>query len=267
MLPRSQMYQRANSTTEVAAEDASPPYNAAPWTAEDWSCKAVFDFVLAAVMFVLAVPFMLITALLVKFSDRGPVLYCQTRTGKNGRLFTLVKFRTMRVESERHGACWSRPGDPRITAVGRFLRRTHLDELPQLWNVLRGDMSLVGPRPERPEFVTVLGKALPRYRERLLVRPGVTGLAQVQLPADTDLNSVRKKLRRDLYYVQNANPWLDFRILLATACKMFGVPFSTLSFLFGMPRLEEQPSMDANAEVSWNPFSGLAAAPAGSEAG
>src|SRR5205823_316253 len=112
---------------------------------------------------------------------------------------------------------WSIPGDPRVTLIGQVLRRTHLDELPQLLNVLRGDMSLIGPRPERPEFLPELEAAFPRYRDRLAVRPGVTGLAQVQLPADSDLDSVREKLRHDLYYIQHLGPWLDLRILICTA--------------------------------------------------
>src|SRR5262249_39420482 len=121
------------------------------------------------------------------------------------------------------------------TPVGRLLRRTHLDELPQLWNVLRGDMSLVGPRPERPEFVPQLEQAIPHYRDRLLVRPGVTGLAQVQLPPDTDLDSVRVQLSYDLYYAALLGVWLDFRIGLATALKMVGVPFPLLRALFRLP--------------------------------
>ena len=133
------------------------------------------------------------------------------------------------------GARWAAARDPRITLVGRFLRRTHIDELPQLWNVLRGEMSLVGPRPERPEFVPQLEKVIPRYRERLLVPPGVTGLAQVQLPPDTDLASVRRKLAYDLYYVKRLSWWLDLRILFATAGHVLGFPYSAAHTLFRMP--------------------------------
>src|SRR5205085_11588970 len=121
---------------------------------------------------------------------------------------------------------------------GRCLRRTHLDELPQLWNVLRGDMSLVGPRPERPEFVPDLERALPHYRDRLLVKPGVTGLAQVQLPADTDLESVRRKLAYDLYYIRTFGLWLDLRLILSTALRLLGFPYSWLTVLFGIPSRE-----------------------------
>src|SRR5262249_22324278 len=139
--------------------------------------------------------------------------------------------------------------DPRITPVGNILRRTHLDELPQLWNVLRGEMSLVGPRPERPEFVPGLERALPNYRLRLLVRPGVTALAQVQLKADTDLATVCRQLTYDLYYVRHASLWLDLRLVLCTATAVFGLPSPWLRRLLRIPgvhRVEvtEQPSRE-----------------------
>ena len=133
------------------------------------------------------------------------------------------------------GPQWSKPGDPRVTLVGRFLRFTHIDELPQLVNVLRGEMSLVGPRPERPAFVDQLEKALPRYRERLMVPPGITGLAQVQLKPDTDLGSVASKLICDLHYVQNMSGWLDLQILVSTPFHLLGVPFPVLHWLFRVP--------------------------------
>ena len=151
--------------------------------------------------------------LLVRLTSRGPAVYTQKRLGYNGRVFTIYKIRTMYLGSEPDGARWSLPGDPRVTPVGRFLRWSHLDELPQLLNVLRGEMSLIGPRPERPEIVAQLEKSLPEYRLRLLVRPGVTGLAQVLQPPDTDLNSVRRKLNFDMYYISRMSPWLDVRIV------------------------------------------------------
>jgi lipopolysaccharide/colanic/teichoic acid biosynthesis glycosyltransferase len=187
--------------------------------------KAILDFVLALVLLVLASPVLLLAALLVKLTSRGPVLYSQTRVGRGGKPYTIYKIRSMRHNCEvQSGALWSPTGDPRVTAVGRLLRRTHVDELPQLWNVLRGEMSLVGPRPERPEFVPELERVLPRYGERLRVRPGLTGLAQVQLPPDTDLNSVRRKLAHDLHYVGQVGPWLDLRILFCTILHLFSLP-------------------------------------------
>src|SRR5262249_51340293 len=140
--------------------------------------------------------------------------------------YRIYKLRTMAHNCERlTGACWAKVQDPRVTNLGKFLRCTHLDELPQLWNVLRGEMSLIGPRPARPEFVLRLQEPLPRYGERMRARPGVTGLAQVQLPADTDLESVRRKLHCDLYYIERFHFWLDVRILLATGLKVGAIPF------------------------------------------
>jgi lipopolysaccharide/colanic/teichoic acid biosynthesis glycosyltransferase len=195
--------------------------------------KTAAEFVFALVLLVLTAPLLLVGILLVKLTSRGPALYSQTRVGRHGRPFVLYKLRTMIHESEGlTGPCWSKPGDSRITAVGRWLRRTHIDELPQLWNILRGDMSLIGPRPERPEFVPRLEEAIPLYRARLTVRPGLTGLAQVQLPPDTDLESVRLKLAYDLYHLQHATWWLDLRIHLATGLHMLGVPFTVIRKVF-----------------------------------
>jgi lipopolysaccharide/colanic/teichoic acid biosynthesis glycosyltransferase len=199
-------------------------------------CKVVADFVFAALLTLPALPIVLLAALLVRLTSRGPAFYTQTRVGRNGRLFSIIKIRTMIHNCESlTGPRWSMPGDPRITPVGWFLRATHLDELPQLLNVLRGDMSLIGPRPERPEFLPELEQALPIYRQRLNVRPGVTGLAQVQLPPDTNLESVRRKLAHDLYYIRHLSPWLDFSLLLCTAFYALGVPFRILSRALRVP--------------------------------
>jgi lipopolysaccharide/colanic/teichoic acid biosynthesis glycosyltransferase len=202
-------------------------------------CKTVLEFLVALCLLVLAGPVIVLSALLVRLTSRGPAFYSQTRLGLNGRPYSIYKLRTMYHNCERtSGPQWSTAGDARITPVGHFLRRTHLDELPQLINVLRGDMSLVGPRPERPEFIPALEQALPHYRERLRVRPGVTGLAQIQLPADSDLESVRRKLAYDLYYIRYQGPWLDFRILAGTALKVFGVPFEKIRKVFFVPSQE-----------------------------
>lgn len=194
------------------------------------------DIALALALLALSAPVFLMTALLIRFTSRGPAIYSQTRVGANGRHFTIYKFRTMIHNCESlTGARWAIPGDPRITPLGHFLRVSHLDELPQLWNVLRGDMSLVGPRPERPEFIPTLERAIPLYTQRLRVRPGITGMAQVQLPPDIDLESVKRKLACDLFYVREQSAWLDFRILLCTATKVLGIPFQISQFLFKMP--------------------------------
>jgi lipopolysaccharide/colanic/teichoic acid biosynthesis glycosyltransferase len=199
-------------------------------------CKPVLDFCVAAVLLVLASPVILLCALLVRLTSRGPAFYSQVRLGRGGRPYWIYKLRTMGYLCEtKSGAVWSQAGDPRVTPLGRFLRATHLDELPQLWNVLRGDMSLIGPRPERPEFVPALADAIPLYEARMLVRPGVTGFAQVQLPADSDLSSVRTKLSYDLYYVGKAGLWMDVRIILATLLKVFHVPFGVIRKVFLFP--------------------------------
>jgi lipopolysaccharide/colanic/teichoic acid biosynthesis glycosyltransferase len=211
--------------------------------------KAGGEWLFAGVLIVLAAPILLLTAVAVKLTSRGPVFYSQTRVGKYGKLFTLYKIRSMLHDCEKDsGARWSTPGDSRVTPIGAFLRKTHLDELPQLWNVLRGDMSLVGPRPERPEFTPALERAIPHYCDRLAVRPGVTGLAQVQLPPDTDMTSVRRKLAYDLYYIRYRSVWLDLRLIVCTAVHMAGLPYRALCLFFVMPR--RQAVEDAYQEYS-----------------
>jgi len=196
----------------------------------------LLDLVLASVLFVLTFPLMLLVAMLVRLTSRGPALYVQTRVGHGGKPFSIYKFRTMRQNVELvSGAQWSRPGDSRVTWLGRFLRVSHFDELPQLVNVLLGHMSLVGPRPERPEFVPQLAAAIPGYADRLLVRPGVTGLAQVQLPADTDLDSVRRKLLYDRWHIENRTLWLDVRLIVCTGLKVFCLPMSFCRRILWIP--------------------------------
>ncbi|MFO0907027.1 MAG: sugar transferase [Isosphaeraceae bacterium] len=197
--------------------------------------KRVFDLAMGLIMGVVALPVMLILALLVRLTSRGPVIYAQTRTGLNRRPFQIYKIRTMYHDCERlTGPKWSTDNDPRVTPIGRFLRRSHLDELPQVWNILKGDMSLVGPRPERPAFVAELEKALPRYAERLDVLPGLTGLAQVNLPPDIDHDSVRRKLAFDLFYVSHASLWLDLRIVFGTGLMFLGMSPATLTRLLSL---------------------------------
>jgi lipopolysaccharide/colanic/teichoic acid biosynthesis glycosyltransferase len=203
-------------------------------------CKSIFDRAAALVLIVLSGPLILLLALVVRLSSRGPAFYSQTRMGRGGKLFRIYKLRTMVNKCESlTGPRWSMPGDPRVTGLGQFLRKTHLDELPQLINVLRGDMSLIGPRPERPEFLPELEGACPRYRERLAVRPGVTGLAQVQLPPDTSVGSVRRKLIYDLYYIRHLSPWLDLSLVFCTAFYAVGVPFRIVGRVLGVPSGEK----------------------------
>lgn len=186
--------------------------------------KRVSDCLIAAPLLILSAPMILLAVVAVRVTSRGPGLYTQTRLGLNRRQFTIYKIRTMAHNCEAAtGARWATARDSRVTRVGRFLRATHVDELPQLWNVLRGDMALVGPRPERPEIVAKIEPLVPGYGDRLAVLPGVTGLAQVQLPPDTCVESVRRKVRYDVYYAFNQSLWLDLRLIVVTAVKVFGL--------------------------------------------
>jgi lipopolysaccharide/colanic/teichoic acid biosynthesis glycosyltransferase len=201
--------------------------------------KPWLDFPLSLILLVVATPIILLSVLLVKLTSRGRLLYTQDRLGLEGKVFRIYKIRTMYLDSERDGvARWCVPGDPRVTPVGRFLRWCHLDELPQLINVLKGEMSLVGPRPERPAFLPQLERALPNYRERLTVRPGITGLAQVQQPPDENLHTVRRKLNYDLCYVERMSLWLDLRLILGTVFKLLGVPFDLIRRILWLPAPE-----------------------------
>jgi lipopolysaccharide/colanic/teichoic acid biosynthesis glycosyltransferase len=185
--------------------------------------KRLFDLCVGSLMLLVAAPVVLLAWALVRLTSRGPGFYSQARVGRFGEPFVILKLRTMSHDCEAtSGVRWATRHDPRVTPVGRVLRRLHVDELSQLLNVLRGDMSLVGPRPERPEFVGPLSQALPGYADRLRVRPGLTGLAQVQLPPDEDVTSVRHKVVYDLYYVRRQGLLLDVRLVLATVLKTLG---------------------------------------------
>lgn len=186
--------------------------------------KRVADVVLASLLVVPALPLVVGAWLLVRLTSSGPGVYTQTRVGRGGRVFTLYKLRTMVHDCESlTGARWSVPGDPRITVVGKLLRDLHLDELPQLLNVLRGDMSLLGPRPERPEIVADLREAVYGYDRRLAVRPGITGYAQVHLPPDTDVQSVRRKLVYDRFALRHRGAGLGLFVFVATGLKLLGL--------------------------------------------
>ncbi|MBS0202997.1 MAG: sugar transferase [Planctomycetes bacterium] len=214
--------------------------------------KRATDVVVAATMLILLAPVMLLVAIAVRMTSRGPVIFKQTRVGLNlrskkrdrrlqsvdveilgvedrrdpnrdrrrdqgyGKPFTLYKFRTMKIDAEKHGAQFAVKGDPRVTCIGRFLRKTRLDELPQLWNVLRGEMTLVGPRPERPEFIETLSAEIPNYLNRLGLKPGLTGLAQVINGYDNNIESFKRKVNLDLLYLQNCCFRNDLKILFRT---------------------------------------------------
>lgn len=212
--------------------------------------KRLVDVLVASTMLVLLAPVMLLVALAVRITSPGPIIFSQVRVGLNqrgakrddrrkaedgppegvddrrvsdrrqqvsyGKHFVLYKFRTMRTDAEKNGAQFAQVGDPRVTPIGRFLRKTRLDELPQLWNVLRGEMTLVGPRPERPEFISKLSEQVPGYLDRLGLKPGLTGLAQVENGYDNDIAGFRRKVNLDLLYLQNCCLRNDLKILFRT---------------------------------------------------
>ncbi len=186
-------------------------------TARTEIIKRLFDVTLASVGLILAAPLMVLAAIAIKVESAGPVLYRQPRSGQNGCVFILNKFRSMRRDAEEGtGPVWAQQRDPRVTRVGALLRRTRLDELPQLFNVLLGHMSFIGPRPERPEFVHALQKEIPYYMKRLSMKPGITGWAQVKYGYGANVDDALEKLQYDLYYIKNLSLFLDLLILLNT---------------------------------------------------
>jgi exopolysaccharide biosynthesis polyprenyl glycosylphosphotransferase len=178
--------------------------------------KRVFDIVASIVLLTLTFPVILLFALIVKLDSKGPAFFKQERVGLFGQKFYLIKLRSMRVDAEKDGAKWAAKNDDRITRVGRFIRKVRIDELPQTWSVLKGEMSFVGPRPEVPKFVDDLQEEIRFYQERHMVKPGITGWAQINYPYGASIEDSRKKLEYDLYYAKNYTPFLDFVILLQT---------------------------------------------------
>ena len=178
--------------------------------------RRVASFIAAACLLILFLPFFPLVMLLVRLSSPGPIFFWQVRVGEGGKTFKVYKFRTMRTDAEADGAKWASKNDPRVTRVGLFMRKTRIDEIPQLWNVLRGEMGFVGPRPERPEFVPWLAEQLPFYNLRHMIRPGLTGWAQVRYGYGATLEESREKLAYDLYYVKHASLGLDLLIMFET---------------------------------------------------
>ena len=188
-------------------------FNMAPWQVQ---VKRLMDIVVAGLLLAVTSPMLLLTTIVIKLDSKGPVFYSQERVGLYGRQFMVHKFRTMRIDAEKGGPQWATKNDPRITRIGKFLRRTRIDEIPQLWCVLKGDMSMVGPRPERQHFVEKLREQIPFYMFRLKMKPGLTGWAQVRHSYDTSIEDVEKKLKYDLYYFENMSILLDLQILVRT---------------------------------------------------
>ncbi|MEP6868562.1 MAG: TIGR03013 family XrtA/PEP-CTERM system glycosyltransferase, partial [Novosphingobium sp.] len=178
--------------------------------------KRMFDVIASALLLTLTLPLIVLFALIVKLDSKGPAFFRQTRVGLFGVPFSVIKLRSMRTDAEEDGAQWASKDDPRTTRVGRFIRKVRIDELPQTWSVLKGEMSFVGPRPERPEFVSELEEHMPYYAERHMVKPGITGWAQINYPYGASIEDSRHKLEYDLYYAKNYTPFLDLLILLQT---------------------------------------------------
>ncbi|MHA6333702.1 TIGR03013 family XrtA/PEP-CTERM system glycosyltransferase [Qipengyuania sp. CAU 1752] len=178
--------------------------------------KRIFDIVASGLLLLITFPLIALFALLVKLDSKGPAFFRQTRIGLYGQSFDVLKLRSMRTDAEKDGAKWAEEHDPRITRLGRFIRKVRIDELPQTWSVLRGEMSFVGPRPEVPKFVSELEQQMPYYAERHMVKPGITGWAQINYPYGASIEDARHKLEYDLYYAKNYTPFLDLLILLQT---------------------------------------------------
>jgi lipopolysaccharide/colanic/teichoic acid biosynthesis glycosyltransferase len=209
---------------EALDEDVAGVCSSRKIASEYFARRATVMRIIGFVLFVVSVPLTALLIVIVRCTSRGPGIFRQSRVGKDGELFTMYKIRTMRQDAEAiTGPVWAAEHDPRITRVGALLRFLHFDELPQLWNVARGDMALIGPRPERPEITEELIEVIPQYAQRVAVQTGITGLAQINLPADSDYASVARKLYLDLQYIDAASASIDIRIMLCTLMRMCGL--------------------------------------------
>lgn len=238
------------NTNEAIPTEVDPPPELSIWTrfgranaieidpAPYLRGNDIFGRLLGSVLLALSLPVIAVLILLVRMTSRGPGLYRQVRVGKEGHIFVMYKLRSMVQDAESEiGPVWTQgTDDPRITPVGTFLRMSHLDELPQLLNVARGEMALFGPRPERPELVHILADHIPNYLDRLAVKPGITGLAQINLPPDSDLESVRRKLTLDLEYITTANVWMECRMFIWTLMRLIAIPASIATRTCGLNR-------------------------------
>jgi exopolysaccharide biosynthesis polyprenyl glycosylphosphotransferase len=213
------MYDIVSGQARISSIYGFPLMEVAPELMKPWeeSLKRLMDIVASILILAVGMPLWLLNSIVLKANSKGPLFYRQMRVGKNGRLFKIIKFRSMVADAEKKsGPVWADKNDPRVTSWGRFMRKTHIDEVPQFINVLIGDMSLVGPRPERPEFVESLSQEIPLYKRRLRVRPGITGWAQVKYSYDQSIEDVKNKLKYDLFYIENVSWRLDLIILFHT---------------------------------------------------
>lgn len=234
--------------SDVASVSRSLPIHRQSWL------RRRFEQAAAAMLLVVVSPLLILLAIAVRLTSPGKVLYSQTRSGIGGRDFQILKFRSMVDNAEGStGAVWASKDDPRVTMIGYWLRKLHLDELPQLANIVRGDMTFVGPRPERPEIIRQLELEIPGYRYRLNGLPGVTGLAQVNLDPDESIHSVKRKFELDIEYLFNAAPLLDLRIILTTLVKMTGIPKEFATSVFMVRRIPLVPGtpVSPDRETEW----------------
>jgi exopolysaccharide biosynthesis polyprenyl glycosylphosphotransferase len=213
------LYEILSGQAKTSQIYGMPLIDIMPQLMPEWEkkIKRVLDIVISLFILIITLPVCLVTAIAIKLDSKGPVFFRQERCGLNGKSFTIVKFRSM-VENaeEMSGPVWSQKDDPRITRVGKLIRKVRIDEIPQMINVLKGEMSIVGPRPERPFFVNMLAEEIPYYKRRLRVRPGITGWAQVKHKYDESVEDVKVKLRYDLFYIENMSLRMDFKIILRT---------------------------------------------------
>jgi exopolysaccharide biosynthesis polyprenyl glycosylphosphotransferase len=218
------LYEILSGQARTAQLYGLPLIDINPQLMPEWEkkVKRILDVFISFIILIVASPIFLLIGLSIKLDSKGPVFYRQERCGMNGKLFKVIKFRSMRQDAEKlTGPVWSQKDDPRVTKVGRFLRKVRLDEVPQFINVLKGEMSLVGPRPERPYFVEKLSKEIPYYSRRLKVRPGITGWAQVKHKYDETIEDVKEKIKFDLFYIENMSLRMDFKILFRTIFVVF----------------------------------------------
>ena len=218
------LYDIISGQAKISQLYSFPLIDVMPELMPEWEkkLKRLMDIVLSFILLIVTAPITLVTAILIKLDSPGPIFYRQERMGLNGKIFRILKFRTMYVDAEKHtGPVWSTKDDPRVTKIGKYVRKFRLDEIPQAYNVLKGDMSFVGPRPERPFFVEKLSKEIPLYKRRLKVRPGITGWAQVKHKYDETIEDVKVKLRYDLFYIENMSLRMDFKIIFRTIFVVF----------------------------------------------
>jgi exopolysaccharide biosynthesis polyprenyl glycosylphosphotransferase len=206
---------------ELMTEERALSYLTTTPTSALHGVYRLMEILVATFVLIITSPFLLIAAIATRISDNGPILYSQTRVGKDGMVFHMYKLRSMRTDAETHGAAWADKQDSRITRIGRVLRATHLDEVPQMYNIIKGDLALIGPRAERPEFVATLEQHIPYYYLRHTIKPGFTGWAQIKYRYARSIDDSREKFEYDLYYLKNKSPLLDIGIILKTLQIMF----------------------------------------------